>query len=133
MYPTYEACQKVRGKPINPLSYSLSNLHVGNGSHARHTRLVRETLTGPAVFREIHRLICTSQDNAIYTFFQQLMHELNKEFELLETDIQSVVCEEGQVSESQRYPKTAAAVLDLAKKLAMDLKSHGNLIRQLQR
>jgi len=47
------------------------------------------------------------QHKAFDSFIERTKLKLNKEVGHLETDIQSVVCEKGQVSEAERWKDTA--------------------------
>jgi hypothetical protein len=63
-----------------------------------------------ALFRELRTTIKNAQFGAIKTTVEGIEQDMKVEFDNILRDLRSAAVEEGEVSESQRFPETAAAI-----------------------
>jgi hypothetical protein len=80
----------------------------------------------------MRKAVKNAQLDAVKSFLDKTRTGLQAEFDYLLLDIQSVVCEEGEVSESRRYPDTASLVQLQVEGLTQALESHHGIILQLK-
>jgi hypothetical protein len=73
-----------------------------------------------------------AQQEVVRSLIDEIQNGLQAEIGHLLVDIQNVVCEEGEVSESRRYPETARNMQRLVDDLAEELVGRHHLLLQLR-
>ncbi|KAF2496947.1 hypothetical protein BU16DRAFT_616988 [Lophium mytilinum] len=139
-----EQIKRIKNNALNgyPSSYITDKMRAtyldcqseyGTGSDRRRKAHLQQRLAGTTLFSELKRTIKDAQwevtDNAV----EDIRTGLQREFDSLLQDIQSIVGEEGEVSESQRHPDTARRTGLLVETLAQELDDRHLLIEELRR
>jgi hypothetical protein len=93
---------------------------------------MKQRLHGPNLFLELRKIAKNAHREAVKSFIEKTRAGLQAEFDLILLDIQNVVCEEGEVSESRRYHETASQAKLQVEALAQALDSHHRTILQLR-
>jgi len=82
---------------------------LGTGSDARRKAHVAKRIS-PKLFRELRDTTRKALSDVTAAVFEEIHQGLEAEFDKLSMDLHSMVVERGEVSESQRFPETAAAI-----------------------
>jgi hypothetical protein len=107
-------------------------MFVGKGVDARRKGYMRQRLSGPSLFHELRKMVKNAHQEAVESFLNETKNGIQTEFEHLLLDIQNVVCEEGSVSESQRYPEIASQLQSQVEVLTQALKGYHGIISELR-
>jgi hypothetical protein len=105
---------------------------IGTGSDSRRKNHLRRRLSGPALFLEIRTLVRENQMEVTNSFIEEITNGLQSEFDQLLLDIQCVVSEEGEVSESRQYPEAARRIQDLVNDLVQGLEERNVVVNNLR-
>ena len=137
---TYLACQNEYGKYTAfrarcamSLGLYVLIVEIGRGSDARRKEHMRLRLSKPALFLELRELLREAQKEFFLTFFDRISSEVSAELDLLVADIQTVVCEEGEISESRQYPEIASSMQRSVDRLAQELGVQHRLLLRLRK
>ncbi|KAF2801711.1 uncharacterized protein BDZ99DRAFT_528183 [Mytilinidion resinicola] len=125
-YPSSYITDKMR------LTYLDCQSESGTGSDRRRKDHMRQKLSGTTLFSKLKRTVKDAQWEVIDEAVENIRTGLQREFDSLLRDIQSIVGEEGEVSESQRHPDTARRTGLLVEHLAQDLDDRHRLIEELR-
>jgi hypothetical protein len=93
----------------------------GIGSHARRIDHIRQRLSRSDLFSQLGKIIKDAQWAATESITEDIRNGLQTEFDSFLLDIQSVLCEENEMSESQRYPEVASRIQHMVDSLAQSL------------
>ena len=136
---TYLACQNEYGKyPAFRARCAMSSgshvliVEIGRGSDARRKEHMRLRLSKPALFLDLRQLLREAQRDFFVTFFDRISSEVSAELDLLVVDLQTVVCEEGEISESRQYPEIASSMQRSVDRLAQELVVQHCLVSRLR-
>jgi hypothetical protein len=135
MRSTYMNCQREFGKSILLLGgiNSLQNTNrLGRGSDSRRKSHVHRRVANHLLFRDIRDAVRTSHMEAIASFIGEVKETLRKDYDQLLLDIRGVVCDEGDVSESQQYPEAAKQIREMVDDLSGALRERIKFMSSLQ-
>ena len=93
---------------------------------------MRSHLSNESLDIRLRRLIKQAQFESVDTIMDELIRDVNDEYEDLARDLRSVTVAEGEVSESQRFPNQATVMQGQLQELDVLVTRSNGLVERLR-